>query len=322
VECCEQKNFTDEINLQLTELCVAELLITERKPNMIYSMTAFARIQHQGEWGSLVCEIRSINHRYLEISMYLPDLFKVLEMPMRENIREVVKRGKIECSIRHQPSTKTADSLFTINTQLAQALCAANECIASLLHQVPVINTVDILRYPGVLETKDSDGSAFQQEVFNLLKQSLRDLVSAREREGEELKQLFFQRLDLLQLEMNKVRARLPHVQVDQRDRLLKRFAEAKIEVDPNRFEQEMVMFIQKMDVTEEIERTAAHITEMRRILQQGGVVGRRLDFLLQELNREANTLGSKSVDATITHAAVEMKVLIEQIREQVQNVE
>jgi len=157
---------------------------------------------------------------------------------------------------------------------------------------------------------------------LRLVEQTLVELIEVRQREGEELKRLFLQRLDAMQVELTKVRERLPHVMKEQHDRLLKRFQDAKIELDPNRLEQEMVMFAQKIDVAEEIERTETHISEVRRMLKHGGIIGRRFDFLLQELNREANTLGSKSVDPVITHAAVEMKVLIEQIREQVQNIE
>lgn len=289
---------------------------------MIHSMTAFARVQNQGASGSLVCEIRSINHRYLEVGLHLPEVLRIMEMPLRESIRQYVQRGKIECSIRYQASSNTPGSLFTVNTMLAEELCAASEKIAEFLQHAPVINLTDILRYPGVLETKEADLSQLQADVSQLLQATLKDLVSARQREGEELKQLFLQRMDLMQSEMNKVRSHLPQVMIDQRERLLKRFVDAKIDLDANRLEQEMVMYAQKIDVSEEVERTETHIAEIRRILKQGGTVGRRLDFLLQELNREANTLGSKSTDSVLTHAAVEMKVLIEQVREQVQNIE
>lgn len=289
---------------------------------MICSMTAFARTQNQGDWGSLVCEVRSINHRYLEISLHLPEMLRVLEMPIRERIRQFVKRGKIECTIRYQSSPKVAGSLLSINTQLAQELCGASEKIAGLLHNASTTNPTDILRFPGVLETKEVDIKTLQPEVFAVVDHALKELVAARAREGEELKQLFLTRMELMQGELAKVKERLPQVIKDAQDRLSKRFNDIKIELDPGRLEQEMVMFAQKIDVAEELDRTETHIGEIRRILKQGDLVGRRLDFLLQELNREANTLGSKSVDPTITHAAVEMKVLIEQVREQVQNVE
>lgn len=290
--------------------------------NMIQSMTAFSRIQHQGNWGSLVCEMRSINHRYLEISLHLPELLRVLEMPMRERIRKLIKRGKVECNVRYQPSPSIENALFTVNTTLAQELCKASEEIASFLKTAAPTYPTDILRFPGVLETKETNLGVLENEVYHLLDATLKDLIAARSREGEELKQTFLQRLDLMQQELAKVRERLPQVMIDQRERLMKRFTEAKVELDPNRLEQEMVMFAQKIDVAEEIDRTETHINEIRRILKQDGIIGRRLDFLLQELNREANTLGSKSVDSVITHAAVELKVLIEQIREQVQNIE
>ncbi|MHB1222350.1 MAG: YicC/YloC family endoribonuclease, partial [Gammaproteobacteria bacterium] len=161
-----------------------------------------------------------------------------------------------------------------------------------------------------------------QGEVLGLLKKTAEDLLAARGREGEDLKQTFLQRLDLMQKEIAKVKVQLPKIMTEQREKLLKRFADAKMDLDPTRVEQEMVMYAQKIDVAEELDRTETHITEVRRVLKEGGIIGRRLDFLLQELNREANTLGSKSTDPILTHAAVELKVLIEQIREQVQNIE
>lgn len=289
---------------------------------MIYSMTAFARAQSQNESGTLVCELRSINHRYLEISMHLPEAFRVLEMPLRDLIRDHLKRGKVECVIRYQLSPTADKALFNVNISLAQELCKASETIADLLKVSAPIYPTDILRFPGVMETREADLTKLEKEVFALVEKTLKDLVQARGREGEELKVLFLQRMELLQHELGKVRERLPSVLKEQQEKILKRFADVKLELDPNRLEQEMVMYAQRIDVMEEIERTETHIGEVRRILKQGGVAGRRLDFLLQELNREANTLGSKSVDSVLTHAAVEMKVLIEQVREQVQNVE
>ncbi|OGT42047.1 MAG: YicC family protein [Gammaproteobacteria bacterium RIFCSPHIGHO2_12_FULL_37_34] len=288
---------------------------------MIHSMTAFARGEVRGDWGNLVCEIRSINHRYLDMVFYLPDMLRTLEMSMRESIRKVISRGKIECSIRYQPNAKAAQALFTMNGALVQALCQASEKIASFLGNASASST-DILRFPGVLETKEADLVILQKQVFHLLEKTLHDLAASRKREGDELTQLFFQRLDSIQQELVKIRQRLPLVLKEQKERLVKRFTEAKVELDPARLEQEMVIFAQKIDVAEEVDRTETHITETRRVLNQGGAVGRRLDFLLQELNRESNTLGSKSLDSILMHAAVEMKVLIEQMREQVQNVE
>lgn len=286
---------------------------------MIYSMTAFARGQIQEPSGSFICEIRSINHRYLEISVYLPDALRSLEMPIRDVIRKFVKRGKVEVYIRYQAID---GALFSLNEQLAQELCRISEKIASFLPNPAPMNPTEILRFPGLLEPPGVDFELIQDIALKLVEKTLKDLLAARGREGEGLKQLFLQRMQLMIDQLNEVRKRLPSIMSEQRERLLKRLHEAKLELDPNRLEQEMVIYAHKIDVAEEIERSETHIAEIQRILAQGGVVGRRLDFLLQELNREANTLGSKSVDSVTTHAAVEMKVLIEQVREQVQNIE
>ncbi|MBA3661633.1 MAG: YicC family protein [Gammaproteobacteria bacterium] len=289
---------------------------------MIYSMTAFARVQQQSDLGQLVCEMRSINHRYLEIALHLPEMLRQFEMPIRERIRKLIKRGKIECTVRYQISAKSTGTLFTLNKVLVQELCLASEEIANLLVTPAAVHPTDILRFPGVLETQDTDVSQWQDDIFKLIEHAVQELSEARGREGKELKQLFIQRLDLMQAALEKIKERLPQVILDQNERLKKRFAEVRLELDPLRLEQEMVVFCQRIDVAEEIERTETHINEIKRVLNQGGALGRRLDFLLQELNREANTIGSKSVDSIITHAAVEIKVLIEQIREQIQNVE
>lgn len=288
---------------------------------MIHSMTAFTRIQTQGEWGSLVCEMRSINHRFLEINLHLPEMLRGLEMQVRELIREHLKRGKIECNIRYQPGNDET-SFFTVNASLVKEISRASDEVANIFRNASAPSPIDILKFPGVLETKEGDFEVLQNQLHQLLEKALADLIAARAREGEELKQLFLQRTQLMREELAKVRQRLPQVIEEQQERLKKRFADAKVELDPTRLEQEMVIFAQKLDVAEEIDRTETHINEIHRILKQGGASGRRLDFLMQELNREANTLGSKSSDSIVTHAAVELKVLIEQMREQVQNIE
>jgi uncharacterized protein (TIGR00255 family) len=288
---------------------------------MIQSMTAFARTQNQGKWGSAVCEIRSINHRYVEIIVRLPDTLHILETVMRERIRHYVKRGKVECYLRYQPSDETGAEII-INSHLADHLCKANEKIAGLLRDPAPVDTMDILRWPGILQIAELDFELIEDKVLQLLDKALQELITAREREGQELKQLFLQRLDAMKVETAKVKQHIPDILHQQRERLIQRFTDAKLEFDSNRLEQELVLFAQKIDVSEELERLDAHISEVRRILKQGGVVGRRLDFLMQELHREANTLGSKSTDVDTTRASVELKVLIEQMREQVQNVE
>lgn len=284
-------------------------------------MTAFARTQAQGIWGSAVCELRSINHRYLELSVRMPETLQSLEAQMRERIRHYIRRGKIECNFRFQASDVSGAEI-TINHHLAQELCKANDVIAKMLTHAAPVNPMDVLRWPQILQIAEVDLEIIQDEMIKLLEKGLQDLVDARVREGLELKQLFLQRLESMKAELAKVRHRLPEIYNQQRSRLVARFNDAKIELDSGRFEQEVVLFAQKMDVSEELERLEAHISEVRRILKQGGVAGRRLDFLMQELNREANTLGAKSVDVDTTRASVELKVLIEQIREQVQNVE
>lgn len=288
---------------------------------MILSMTAFARTQNQGNWGSIICEIRSINHRYLEMSMRVSEGLYELDALMRERIRHHIKRGKIECFLRYQPSDAT-DTEIVINHVLAKKLNKANEEIAKSLKNPAPINTMDILRWPGVLQTAEIDMETLRERVMGLLEETLQKLIEARAREGEELNQLFLKRLDSMKEEVAKVREKLPVIYSEQREKLITRFKDAKIELDPQRLEQEMVLFAQKIDVTEELDRLDTHISEVRRTLKHGGSVGRRLDFLMQELNREANTLGSKSVNAETSRVSVELKVLIEQMREQVQNIE
>jgi uncharacterized protein (TIGR00255 family) len=288
---------------------------------MIQSMTAFARAQHQGNWGSIVCELRSINHRFLEISLRLPETLHSLEGQIRERIRHHVKRGKVECFLRYQPSEDTAMS-FTINHSLVDKLCQANEAIKNKLPHAAPVSTMDILRWPGILAVAETDQDVVHVEVLHLLESNLEKLVEGRIREGEQLKELFLRRLDNMKLELVHVKERIPTIIATQRARLIGRFTDAKLELDKDRLEQELLLLAQKIDVTEEIERLETHIGEVQRVLKHGGLAGRRLDFLMQELHREANTLGSKSVDADTTHASVELKVLIEQIREQVQNIE
>lgn len=288
---------------------------------MIQSMTAFSRIQGQGEWGSVVCELRSINHRYLEMILRLPEALHALETPMRESIRHHIKRGKIECYLRFQPNDKLGVGI-TINHSLADQLCHASEAIAQKLKSAAPVNPMDILNWPGIFQMAEMDLETIQDQVLILLEKALQELVAARAREGDELKQLFLQRLEQMKAEVAKVRQHMPEILTYQRERLIARFSDAKLELNAERLEQEIVLFAQKTDVMEELDRIDSHISETRRILKHGGVSGRRLDFLMQELHREANTLGAKSTDVDTTRASVELKVLIEQIREQVQNIE
>ena len=288
---------------------------------MLQSMTAFADKEIQLSLGTLRWELRSINHRYLEMSLRLPDAFHEIEVLIREHVRHYIKRGKIECFMRYQPS-ETTNADMILNVDLVQKLCRATEAIAKQLNNPAPVSTLDVLHWPGVLQVAEVDVDIIQNEVLQLLEQTLQNLVEARCREGEQLKKLFLQRLEGMTAELVKVRKRIPEILNGQRERLMSRFSEASLQLDSGRLEQELVLLAQKIDVTEEIERLETHIAEVLRVLKHGGSMGRRLDFLMQELNREANTLGSKSVDTDTTRASVELKVLIEQMREQVQNVE
>lgn len=288
---------------------------------MIYSMTAFARSQQQGEYGQLTCEIRSINHRYLEMGVNLPESLRNLEMMIREQLRSRVKRGKLECTIRFQAQFESNQGV-SINADYVRSICNAAESISKLLTHPANISPTDILRVPGVLESREIDLKPLEAAVSKLLNETITDLLAARAREGEELKNHCVHRMTGISSELAKIAERLPVVQAEQQARLHQRFADAQVDLDPQRLAQEMVFFAQKIDVSEEMDRAKTHLLEMERVFKEGGLVGRRLDFLIQELHREANTLGSKSVDATLMHAVVEMKVLIEQMREQVQNIE
>lgn len=289
---------------------------------MISSMTAFARAELSTELCFIICELRSVNHRYLDVHSHLPDGFKACEMKIRDLIREKVQRGKVDCVLRIQHPVNQENTTFAINESYARALCKATEQIATWLQQPAKINPTDILSFSGVLLGSTLDAQSLSTDIYNVVSDALNQLQTARIREGTELKQLFLDRLALMKLELAKVQKQLPTVLEQAKARLSERFLEAKLELDSHRIEQEMLVFAHKIDIAEEIERSQTHIAEIERILRIGGPVGRRLDFLLQELNREANTMGSKSADSLVTHAAVEMKVLIEQIREQIQNVE
>jgi len=289
---------------------------------MTHSMTAFARKTVEGPWGSLSLELRSVNHRYLELHVRVPETLSFLEMPLRERLKQYVSRGKVECQIRFQSMEGEAPQ-FVVNLPSAKALIKALHEIERLLPHTASVSALDILRWPEVLKTAgNTDLTALQPVLLDLLDQALSDFTATRQREGEDIQKNFFQRLQLMTDELTVLKQRLPALQEQQRARLMMRLSEMATALDSGRVEQEMVIYANKSDVAEEIERLEAHIVEVRRVLTQGGLVGRRLDFLMQEMNREANTLGSKSSDLESTRASVELKVLIEQMREQVQNVE
>ncbi|HNC86429.1 MAG TPA: YicC family protein [Agitococcus sp.] len=284
-------------------------------------MTAFARRELRGDFGLLVCEIRSVNQRYLEANLRLSDVVRELEMPLRDKLRQQLSRGKVDVWIKHEAIEGNVSNIH-INQDLAARLVAAASQIDQLARHAAPLNAADILRLPGVVCVAEPNQQALLAATQSLFDQTLSDFVAMRQREGQALQQFIGQRLDLIAIECEKVCERMPHILAHYRQRLLARLQDIKAELDNDRLEQEMVLFAHKIDVAEELDRLSAHLVEIKRVLQQGGAVGRKLDFLMQELNREANTLGSKSVSADSSLSSVELKVLIEQMREQIQNLE
>ena len=287
---------------------------------MIHSMTAFARVEQAGTHGTLSWELRSVNHRYLEPHLRLPDAFRDLEGAVREALRQGLSRGKVECTLRF--AEDSSGRAMQVDSQRASQLIAAAETVAALIKQPAPLNPLEVLGWPGVLVGDAADPQALNNTALALFHQALAELRNGRQREGEELARLIDERLDAITEETATLRAQVPQMLALQRQKLLDRCAEMRAELDPQRLEQELVLLAQKSDVAEELDRLATHVGEVRRVLKAGGAAGRRLDFLMQELNREANTLGSKAFDPRSTQAAVNLKVLIEQMREQVQNIE
>ncbi|KFX71063.1 hypothetical protein TMS3_0103700 [Pseudomonas taeanensis MS-3] len=287
---------------------------------MIHSMTAFARVEQATAHGTLSWELRSVNHRYLEPHLRLPDAFRDLEGSAREALRQGLSRGKVECTLRF--AEDSAGKPLQVDRERAAQLIAAAESVASLIKQPAPLNPLEVLGWPGVLVADAADPQALNKAALTLFKQALNELKSGRSREGTELAKLLNERLDSILEEVTALRELVPQMLATQRQKILERCSEMQTELDPQRLEQELVMLAQKSDVAEELDRLSTHVSEVRRVLGAGGAAGRRLDFLMQELNREANTLGSKAFDTRSTQAAVNLKVLIEQMREQVQNIE
>jgi len=288
---------------------------------MARSMTAFARQGLNTEQGALTWELRSVNHRFLEPHLRLPDELRVLEPGVRERLSARLNRGKIDCTLRFAPAPGQTGEL-TVNVRLMEQVLKAADQIATRIGEPSTPHVVDLLRWPGVLQEPEPDLDATGAAALSLLDQTLDALIEARDGEGERLQALLLSRCDKLLAQVEEVRQRMPEVLIGIRSRIAERLAEVRDELDETRLEQEMALIAQRLDVDEEMDRLEGHVVEVRKALDSEGPVGRRLDFLMQELNREANTLSSKSADAAVTRAAVEMKVLIEQMREQVQNLE
>jgi uncharacterized protein (TIGR00255 family) len=284
-------------------------------------MTAFSRVEERAEWGHALIEMRSVNQRFLEAQFRLPEAFRYLETEFRQRIRARLSRGKIECQLNFELSELTAPEI-TLNTTLAEKLLGNIEQLKKRSATEGHIEWTRFLQWPDMVNVESADLSNVEAALLELFDSAITGLIESREREGDSLKQQIEKRLEGIEEQISIVNSEMPAIIIWQRERILQKFADASLQPDSDRVEQELVMMAQKLDVAEEMDRLVIHVDEFRRILEKGGAAGRRMDFLLQELNREANTLGSKSVNSKTTSASVELKVLIEQIREQIQNIE
>ncbi len=285
------------------------------------SMTGFARTESQHNWGTVACEIRSVNHRYLETNFRIPDSLRSLENELRNQLKAKLSRGKVEASIFVKLENADKGDL-SFNEPLAKQISQLAQSVSSSIENPAPINPLEVLRWPGVLQVSDIDKEEIESAALELFKGTLNTLVSNREREGEELKKFILQRLTEIESHISQVRKRLPEIIDAHQSKLRDKLDTLKVEVDEERLTQELVYFAQRADVAEELDRLEAHLSEVTLTVNQQKPIGRRLDFLMQELNREANTLSSKSAASDTTQNAVDLKVLIEQMREQIQNLE
>ena len=283
------------------------------------SMTAYAQASTETEYGELSCELRSVNHRYLEIAPRMPEELRQYEGELRETISSELARGRVDCFIRLKE-----DEISALEPNI-EAVTNLQTLIKQMQAQVPDMQparTVDILRWPGVLQAKKADPAVMKANLLKVVSQAAKNLVVSRQQEGAKMAELIEQRLQSISIVIKEVESFLPDIVAGYRTRLEEKLEEIKDQLDPSRLEQEMVIFLQKTDVAEELDRLNVHIEEVSAVLKKQEPAGRRLDFLMQELNREANTLGSKAHDPRLTKASVDLKVFIEQMREQVQNIE
>jgi len=290
---------------------------------MTFSMTAFSRNETNQVQRLITIELRSVNHRYLDLTIRTPDELRMLEHKMRNILSSQISRGKVELNIRlQQDASSTINNDIQLNEKLIGQLATASKTITSLVQNVEKMNPLDILRWPGVIQSEEVDSNVLQQAVLDCLHKSIDEFLETRKREGDKLSAMIIERCNAIQDIVSHVEEIIPKVLSARKEKIINRIAEFDFDQDDKRIEQEVVLLAQKMDVTEETDRLTAHITEVRNVLKQNKPIGRRLDFLMQELNREANTLGSKSIDTETTRASVDLKVLIEQMREQIQNIE
>ena len=284
------------------------------------SMTAYARITEDKSWGSITCELRSVNHRFLEVGFRMPDVLRESETILRDMTRKKLTRGKIDCSL--QIAFSHADASSSLDLEAAQSHIEIAQAIASKLSDAAPISAIDIMKLPGVIKDSNIDGKEVNKACHHAFDLALDQMLEGREREGAKLADMVEQRLVGIESQIAIVRDNVPEILQQQRTRLHEKLNELKEQMDEQRVEQEMVIIANRADVDEELDRLEAHISEIRLALKSRESIGRRLDFLMQELNREANTLGSKSISNITTQVSVELKVLIEQMREQIQNIE
>jgi uncharacterized protein (TIGR00255 family) len=289
---------------------------------MIRSMTGFSRVERQYDFGRLSWEIRSVNHRYLDFGLRLPEEFRPLESDVRTCLGQFLSRGKIDAALRYTTEAGTVSSRLELNLGLAREILETHEELARLAGVEQPVDISRILKWPGLIEEKRPDPAPLQEAAMELLIQAARELQASRSREGEQMANAIRERLAGVAGITARVRSWLPEIRAGLKQKMLEKLADISQNLDPGRIEQEVVILCQKIDVDEELDRLDGHVEEVYRVLDLDEPVGRRLDFLMQEFNRESNTLSSKSVDQRTTQAAVDLKVLIEQMREQVQNVE
>jgi uncharacterized protein (TIGR00255 family) len=287
---------------------------------MILSMTGYANANAELDSGSLTLEVRSVNHRYLDIQLRMPDELRGFESALREAITAQLQRGKVECRINY--AARSAQSGAALNHDLLRQLAAWNKQVQAALPDAQGLSVADVLRWNGVLETPTANADELRDTLLGLMKSALQEFSASRAREGEKLKDFLLQRVDKIEALRNAVMPHVPAAIAAYEQKITARLREAIQGGDDERVRQEISLYASKIDVDEELSRLHSHLTEIQRILAKGGAVGKRLDFLMQELHREANTLGSKSVDAEVSRCAMEIKILIEQMREQVQNIE
>lgn len=289
---------------------------------MISSMTGFASYEYKNEFGSFVWEIRSVNQRFLEQYFKLPDELRSIEGDAREILKHELERGKVECTLKFYPNIDNNNIHF--NEKLAKQLVANAELVNSFLNDKSnsSFNPIDILAWPGVIDSGSADDDQVKNSALEGFKQAIAKLKDTRVREGEKLSTILLDKLNKIEQEVAKVTEHMPDILKWQKDKIETAFKDLNVTLDPARLEQEIILIAQRIDVAEELDRLRSHVTETNAILKKGGACGRRLDFMMQEFNRESNTLASKSINTEITNSAIELKVLIEQMREQIQNIE